>query len=133
MINLKRKKRTRPIFFVCAGLNDTNELKTKAIQAASVEEAVNLFNTQFGFKPKDVLGPFHKKQTKVLANTIAIKMSARWENAEYNGWNVKANILKEPPNQAFLLFNSRIDGQIAQKPQGTIIVPIQDLRLLNVK
>jgi len=131
---MKRKRKPRPIFFVCTGINSTiNELKTKAIQASSIDDAVILFDNEFGFKPKDVLGPFYKKQTKVLENTMSIKMSTKWENAEYNGWNVKANFLHEPKNKAFLLFNSRVDGENLQKPQGITIVPIYDLRILNVK
>lgn len=129
---MKKEKRVRSLFFVCVGINKIHELKTKSIQASTSEEASTIFNSQFGFDPKDILGPFYKKQTKILANTTAIKMTAKWENAEYNGWNVKVNILKEPQNYVYILYNSRIDGQNLQKPQGAI-VPIYDLRILNVK
>lgn len=125
-----RKKRTRPIFFVCAGLSNQNELKTKAIQAPSTEEAFELFSNQFGFDPKDVLGPFYKKHTQVLTNTTKLVFSTVWKPAEYNDWLVSANILKEPQNHAFLLFKDRKDGKKIPKPQGTIIVPIYDLRLI---
>lgn len=133
MIKLEKEKRVRQLFFICAGVSSTNDLHTVSIEAFSVEEAINKFNVEFGFKPKDVLGPFYQKRTKILANTIAVKMSPDWENAEYNGWNVRANILREPKNYAFLLFNNRKDGKNLQKPSGTIIVPIHDLRMLNAK
>jgi hypothetical protein len=127
-----KPRKPRPIFFVCAGIDNQNELQTKSIQASSTEEAINLFTEQLGFKPKDVLGPWHKKQTQELVNLTKIIFSEVWRQAEYKGWNVNACILKEPANHAMILFKTRIDGQNIPKPQGTnFVVPIYDLRLTN--
>ncbi len=129
----KREKRTKPIFFVCAAISPDNELQTKSIQALNLDEAVELFYNQFGCKPKDVYGPFHKKKTQVLVNTTELIFSTVYKTAEYNGWIVSANILKKPTDHAHLLFKRRIDGQSVPKPQGIVVVPIYDLRLLNAE
>lgn len=127
------KRRTRQIFFVCSAVSESNQLLSELVPASSVEEATKLFFEKCNQKAQSVFGPFYKKKTQVLENTMSIVFSTLKKKAEYNGWQVLATVLKHPENHAFLLFNKRIDGKILPKPQGTIVVPIHDLRFTNVE
>lgn len=128
-----KNKRSKPIFFVCAGLSDSNELQLKAIESSTREIAIESFINQFGFKPKDILGPFYKKYTSPINNSIKLVFSPVWKQAEYKDWYVRANILKEPKDYAFLIFKQRKDGQNLPKPQGKTVVSIYDLKVLNAE
>lgn len=127
------RRRKRQIYYVCSALSESNELLSESIPAASVEDATKIFVEKCGTKPQTIFGPFFKKKTQVLENTTNIRLSNLKKKAEYNGWIVLATILKYPENYAFLLFNKRIDGKNLPKPQGTIVVPIHDLRFINVE
>lgn len=127
------KRRKRQIYYVCSAISETNELLSESIPSGSVEDATKIFIEKCGNKPQTIFGPFFKKKTQVLENTTNIRLSNLKKKAEYNGWIVLATILKYPENYAFLLFNKRIDGKNLPKPQGTIVVPIHDLRFINVE
>jgi hypothetical protein len=116
---------------VCIGISDSGDLISKEIFAASTKEASSLFSEQCGIAIKNIHGPFYKKKAQVLENTRTLKFSSEVKRAEYNGWIVNAMILIEPADHAFVVFFNRIDGVKAPKPQGTIVVPVSNLRIIN--
>lgn len=126
------RKGRRQIVFVCATIGETQELIIDIIPAASTEEAASLFIEKYKIKTQSILGPFLKKKTKILETTRLLKFDGQPRQAVYDGWIVNAFLLKEPQNQAFLIFLKREDEQKKQPPKGTIIVPISDLRFTNV-
>jgi len=77
-----------------------------------------------------VLGPFFKKRAQVLENTRSLKFTNQNKKAIYNEWYVNAFMLKEPENQAYLVFIRRVDDKKLPPPKGTITVPISDLRFI---
>ena len=124
------RKGPRQLVFVCASIASDGELITKIIPAASPAEATKLFTDQFSHSPKEVLGPFFKKRAQVLENTRTLKFSSQNKKAIYNDWIVTAFILIEPENQAYLVFNKRVDDKKMPIPKGTITVPVTDLRFI---
>lgn len=124
------KKGPRQIVFVCAGISNTGELLTKIIPAVTPAEANDLFVEQFSISPKEVLGPFFKKRTQILETTRELKFTNEIKRATYEGWIVNAFFLKEPEDQAYLVFLKRIDGKKIAAPKGTITVPIADLSFI---
>jgi hypothetical protein len=124
------RKGARPTVFVCAGLGSVGELLTKVIPAASPEEASNIFTETFLMQPKEVMGPFYKKRAQVIENTRNLKFSNETKKAIYDDWTVNAFILKEPENQAYLVFIKRVDDKKMPAPKGTITVPVSDLRFI---
>lgn len=119
----------RQIVFVCASAAD-GELNVKMIPASSPSEATELFFKQFGHNPTEVLGPFYKKRTQVIEETRVLIFTNQTKKAVYNDWVVNAFILKEPENQAYLVFIRKVDGKKAPLPKGTITAPISDLRFI---
>lgn len=103
---------------------------TKVIPASSPEEASSLFVEHYSVSPKEILGPFYKKRAQVIENTRTLKFSNQTKKAIYNDWMVNAFLLKEPENQAYLVFIKRIDDKKLPIPKGTITVPISDLRFI---
>jgi hypothetical protein len=124
------RKGPRQIFFVCASISNNGDLITKIISAQSPAEATKIFTDEFSISPKEVLGPFFKKGAQVLENTRSLKFTNQIRKAIYNDWVVNAFILKEPENQAYLVFIKRVDDKKLQTPKGTITVPISDLRFI---
>lgn len=123
------RRGTRPTFFVCVAIDNGN-LITKVIAAATVVDAKTTFKTQYVVEPQEVMGPFFKKRAQVLENTRTLKFSNQTKRAIYNDWLVNAFLLKEPENQAYLVFIKRNDDKKQPAPQGTIIVPVSELRFL---
>lgn len=125
------RRSVRQIYFACAALTENKDLIFKTIPAFSVNEAIDIFTKDFNIKPLEVQGPFYKKRAQVLENTTKLLFSNQSKSAEYNGWKVNAILLKSPENHAFLIFKKRIDEKNIPKPQGTVVVPIYDLRFTN--
>jgi hypothetical protein len=127
----KRKRRgARPVVFVCIAL-EGNMLTTKIIPANTQEEAIKSFKRQFDLEPREVLGPFFKKRAQVIESTRVLKFSNETKQAIYNDcWLVNAFMLKEPENQAYLVFIKRTDNKKVPTPKGTITVPVSELRFL---
>jgi hypothetical protein len=123
------KKGPREIFFVCSGIN-AGELISKTILASSHNEASKIFKAEYLISPQEIHGPFHKKRSQVIESTREIKFSNVTKKAIYDDWYVTAFYLKEPENQALLMFIKRTDDKKMTKPQGTITVPISELRLI---
>jgi hypothetical protein len=123
----------RPVFFVCVAISDVGELITKTIQAVSQQEAASLFLEQTKLSAKEILGPFRPKRMQVLETTRTLKFTNQIKRAHFNGWEVKAHLLKEPENHAYLVFIKRTDDKKQPAPKGTIIVPISDLRFCDDK
>ena len=120
------RRKERPIFFVCVG--QTDRLITKTIQAATQEEAIELFKNEFSVKPIEALGPFYKKRIQIAKDTRNLKFTNQVKKAVFNGWIVNAFILSEPTDQAFLVFIKRQDGKKMPSPKGTITVPLTQLK-----
>jgi hypothetical protein len=124
-----RKRGPRPVVFVCVGIDrEKDDVISKQITAASQTEAASLFLEQTKIKAKNIHGPYRPKRQQVMTNTLTMKFADRSRKAVYNNWEVTAFDLKEPENHAFLVFIKRVDDQKQPKPQGTIIVPLSDLR-----
>jgi hypothetical protein len=122
------RKGPRPIVFVCASISNAGELVTSIISATTPAKATKIFSDQFSLEPKEVLGPFFKKRAQVIENTRTLKFTNQNRKAIYNDWEVNAFMLKEPENQAYLVFIKRVDNKKMPVPKGTITVPITDLR-----
>lgn len=116
-------------YFVCGAISN-NELLMETIQATTPDEASLLFKEKLGFTPKGISGPFFKKMTQVLEPTRELKFTNQIRKAVYNDWIVNAFILKEPENQAYLVFLKRSDDKKLPLPKGTITVPTSDLRFI---
>jgi hypothetical protein len=117
---------------VCIGLSDALEIVSKIVEADSVEVASASFEDEFKLKPREILGPFFKKKTQILENTVELKFSTpSFIKAEYNGWLVNAFLLEEPQEHAYLVFISHLHNKKLPFPKGTIVVPISQLRLIN--
>jgi hypothetical protein len=124
------RKGPRQLVFVCASIASNGDLLTKIIPAASPAEATQMFTDQFSIAPKEVLGPFFKKRAQVLEITRELKFTNQNRKAIYNDWIVTAFILKEPEDQAYLVFIKRVDDKKLPTPKGTITVPVSDLRFI---
>jgi hypothetical protein len=130
MMKMNRKG-PRPQVFVCASISVTGELITKVIPASSQAEAIELFTKQHAHAPKDVLGPFFKKRAQIIEKTRTLKfLPNQTKKAIYDDWLVNAFMLTEPVDQAYLVFIKRVDNKSLPKPQGTITVPVSDLRFI---
>lgn len=121
------RKGPRPTVFVCASIADGN-LVTDVISANSPSEATQKFHEKYAHNPATVMGPFFKKRTQVIENTRTLKLTNQVKKAIYNDWIVNAFTLKEPENQAYLVFIKRVDDKKLPPPTGIITVPISDLR-----
>lgn len=124
------KRLARPIYFVCAAVSQQHDLIVKTIASASPKGAMDAFESEFSLSPQEVLGPFYKKRTQILETTRTLKFSNQNKKAIYNGWIVNAFLLKEPVDQAFLIFIKREDGKKLPFPKGTITAPTSDLRFI---
>lgn len=125
------RREARPIIFVCAALGINGDLIMDSIVALKQDEAMSIFKEKYQVLPLNVIGPFYKKRTQVLNNTTAIKFTNTIKKAEYNEWKVNAIFLSDPKDQAYLIFTGRIDNKKITPPQGTIIVPISNLRIIE--
>jgi hypothetical protein len=124
----RRRRAKRPILFVCSAiLNKT--LISEVLEAPEKKVAQRIFEEKFQIAPTFIFGPFFKKRIFIEPIPCTdLVLSGEVKKAEFNGWLVRANILKNPPNCAFLLFESRIDGKKMSKPQNKV-VSLQDLEI----
>lgn len=127
------RKGPRPTFFVCASLSPDGDLIAETVAGASPNEASEKFSEKYSVKPQTILGPFFKKRAQVLENTRTLKITNEVKKAIYNDWIVNAFILKEPENQAYLVFIKRVDEKKLPTPKGTITVPISELRFIDAQ
>ena len=125
------KRGPRPVVFVCIGMNpDKPEFISRVIRAVSQDEASALFLEHTKSKAQTIHGPFRPKRAQVLENTRTLKFTDQSFKAFYNDWEVTAFILKEPENNAYLVFIKRADDKKIPPPKGTIIVPVSELRFI---
>lgn len=127
------RRGARPIFFVCAAVSEQGELLTKIVNATTSLDAKKLFQGEFGVNPKEIMGPFHKKQTQILEVTRELKFvkNDKSRRAIYHDWLVDAFLLSDPPEHAYLVFQKRIDDKKVTPPKGTVTVPVTDLRFVS--
>ena len=127
---MRKEPRHRPIYFVCAAVNEDGDLICKTIQATGVGDAIEAFKKEFSIAPQQSFGPFYKKRTQIMEKTRELKFGNQCKKADYNGWLVNAFFLEMPVDQAYLVFLKRMDGKKLPTPKGTITVPISELRIL---
>lgn len=120
----------RQLYYVCAAISLAGDLIFKAIPSASPGEAIELFTKDFNIAPKEIAGPFTKKKTQILETTRKLVLTSQNKKAIYRDWVVTAWILKEPADQAYLVFHNRADAKKLPKPQGVITAPLTDLRFI---
>src|SRR5271156_6565148 len=123
------RKGARQTYFVCAAFAAPDELITLVIPATSQKEAAEAFLQKTTLTAKHIHGPFLKKRAQIIENTRTLKFADQTKRAIYNGWEVNAFFLKEPENQAYLVFLKRVDNVKQPAPKGTIVVSISDLRI----
>ena len=123
------RKGPRQTVYVCATIVE-GELVTEIIPAASPSEATQKFTDKISSEPQTVLGPFFKKRAQIIENTRVLQFTNQTKKAVYNDWLVNAFLLKDPVDQAYLVFMNRVDGKKLPIPKGTITVPISDLRFI---
>jgi len=121
------RKGPRQTFFVCAAIVD-GELVTEVIPCNSPSDATQKFKEKFATEALSIHGPFFKKRKQIVENTRTLSLTNQTKKAVYNDWMVNAFILKEPVDQAYLVFIKRVDGKKLPIPRGIITVPISDLR-----
>lgn len=123
------RKGPRQTVFVCASIVE-GTLVTEIIPAPSPSEASQKFSDKYSQSPTNVLGPFYKKRAQIIENTRTLQFTNQNKKAIYNDWVVTAFLLKEPANQAYLVFIKRVDDKKLPTPKGTITVPVSDLRFI---
>ena len=124
------RKGARQIVFVCISVSPAGNLLSKIIPADSHNAAGILFEKEYACAPNEILGPFYKKRTQVIENTRVLKFSNQTKKAIYDSWLVNAFLLKEPENQAYLVFIKRVDDKKIPLPKGTITVPVSELKFI---
>lgn len=123
---MRRPRRPKPIFYICDAIRD-GQLLSQRIEAKSLDEAIGIFAREYGIRPQIFHGPFSARRDRNLG-TKEIVFTTTSLSAIYNDWKVKAILLSSPSNCAYLFFQSRVDGKIAPRPQGTFIVKCEDLK-----
>lgn len=124
------RKGARQIVFVCISVTSAGNLLSKIIPAESHSDAGILFEKEYACTANEILGPFYKKRTQVIENTRILKFSNQTKKAIYDNWVVNAFLLKEPENQAYLVFIKRTDDKKIPLPKGTITVPVSELKFI---
>jgi len=124
------RRGTRQLYYVCAAISTAGDLIFKVIPSASPGEAIESFTKDFSIAPQEISGPFTKKKTQILETTRKLVLTSQNKKAIYRDWIVTAWILKEPADQAYLVFHNRTDSKKLPKPQGVITAPLTDLRFI---
>ena len=124
--NRKPRRTKRPIFYICNAIQN-NILISQKIEAQSLDEALGIFEKEFKIKAQNFHGPFAYRRDRSLGSR-EIVFGTRSINAIFNDWKVKAILLKNPPDCAFLLFQERVDGKKVARPKGTFIIKCEDLK-----
>ena len=120
----------RQVYFVCVSVSESGELLTQIVPASSPGDASRLYERKHHHVPRQIMGPFYKKRAQVLESTRVLKFTNQTKRAQYNDWLVNAFILKEPVDQAYLVFIKRLDDKKLPTPKGTITVPVSELRFI---
>lgn len=105
-----------------------NQAVMQEIECDSMVSAIDKFKEINNLEPSKCSGPYFKKRGWDHKSENKITFTKEVRMAIYNEWYVKANILSNPPNTAFIFFNKRIDGKIIKPPPGEI-VNLGDLKL----
>lgn len=111
----------RQIIYVCnAIIND--KIVTEFVEKESSEDAFKAFESKHSVQPCGVHGPFYRKRTGILEQQIKISFSCKkTQNGVYQGWNVKVMHLSNPPEMAWILYQSRTDNKPMQKPKPWVV------------
>lgn len=92
-------------------------------------KAFLLFEKKYGSKPSFIDGPFYRKldKSKQQISFTNIKLGNKSVKAIYNDKEVKAILLKEPENYAFLIY---LNNNNSNNKTSTI-VHISELKVIN--
>lgn len=121
------RRKARIIIYVCSAIKE-NILISKMVEAQTLEGSYVIFETENGIKPQMVLGPFYKKKSNVLEKNTSLRFKfGQNMQGNYNGWLITAMPLLSPPDSAYVLFNKKIDGSRATKPNA-MVVKIKDIQ-----
>lgn len=120
----------KPIQYVCCAIVGSR-LVSEAVVANTLNDAAKKFKLQYGCKPEDIHGPFFSKRPTAKDKVREYEFEGKSKKAIYDGWFVTALMIKDQKNCAFLLFDSRVDGQKMQRPQGDFIVKLDELKDLQ--
>lgn len=126
---LTKRSGSLNVWWVCCS-QVQGVLVSETLEANSLDEASKAFEVKYNQKPRFIHGPFLKKRSKSAITNTSFKITNQIKKAEYDGWLVNCVILKEPNDSALLTFISRLDGKKGPSP-GTMIVPINELRIIN--
>ncbi len=120
----------KPKIFICVGLID-NKIIADSMLISSVDEAKEQFTNKYGYCPDKILGPYLSPK-KIEHEKVLRFASHKSQKAIYNDWLVNAFLLHDPQDHAYLIFVKKTDDVSAIPPKGTTIVPIQDLRFIEI-
>jgi hypothetical protein len=123
MYNRSKKKN----IFVCSAINNNLELISKYFEADSESDASKLFEKEFNFLPKIILGPFTKKKVLEVSQEKTINFSNPSKKAIYNQWIVNAFEIKENDKECFIIYVKPVDNIKKQKINNTCIIPTSEL------
>lgn len=114
-------QKSREIIYVCSAIKE-NVLISKMIDSSTIDESCFLFEKEQGIKPQIVLGPFYKRKTGILKKNFDIKFKlGEHKQCKYDGWNVTAMPLSNPPDSVYVFYNERTDGQKMPKPKAIVV------------
>jgi len=119
----------RPVVFVCSGFVKC-KVVCKTISADNFSAARDVYYKEYGFKPSITLGPLYKKRGFAQEIRNELKFLGISKRAEFDGWEVSAELLLEPDNCAYLFFKKRLDGKNIPIPEEHMIVDVESLRFI---
>lgn len=131
----------RPVYFVGSAIDDSKNLIMKSILSPSgeddidLEEISDLWESEYGLKPINILGPFYEKKSNQSAtfqkrkdglsvDLDSLSFSGEKKYGEFNGWEVIVQLLKSPKDYGWIIFKEEIgaeDGKKKQKPASKAV------------
>jgi hypothetical protein len=113
-------------YFTCASVID-GSLAADTYFVSTRDEAFSLFKEKYGNPPLFLEGPFYRKieKNKKEINSNNVKLSNKSITAIYNGNPVKAILLSEPQDYAFLIY---LNNNNKPSSKSATIVHISELK-----
>ena len=121
------KKNKKSYYYTCCSVIEGN-LVAETYFIPSREEAYNMFEQKHGIKPTFMDGPFYRKleKNKKKVKTNNVQLTNKIISGLYKGFSVKAVLLKEPENYAYIIFIDCKDKSINIKENN--IVHVSELK-----
>jgi hypothetical protein len=119
----------RKYYFTCASVVD-GKLAAETYFVENRDDAFSLFKESYKCAPLFLEGPFYRKleKNKKKINFNNIKLSNKSVKAIYNGNQVKAIMLSEPENYAFLIY---LNNKNNPSSKSATVVHISELKELK--